>query len=125
MGIDLGFLKLCLLGLTFDLQLSMLLNLRHQRAELGIQFGLASERVTLRREVFQLGQLQTFGALAVPLQLGLLQLFGSALLFVLQLMQGLEPVVLKLELLELRLLSFQLLLGFVETLVEFGAGLWR
>lgn len=81
-------------------------NLRGQWRQQCIEFGFAGELVPLRSEMFQPGQLQALVGQTFPLLLGAVQLLGRRVLRVLQLTKILEPGVLLLKLLELRLLHF-------------------
>ncbi len=109
--------------MEIELLLGKLLDLHGQGVELSAQFGLANELMALGRQLLQANQFQAFVGQGVPIGLGLLQLFGGAGVFILQQAQVAQPGVLLLQLLELRLLGLELLLGVVETLVQLGPGL--
>ncbi len=112
-----AFFQFGLLVMEIELLLGKLLDLHGQGVELLMaQFGLANELMALGRQLLQANQFQAFVGQGVPTGLGLLQLFGGAgVALILQQAQVAQPGVLLLQLLELRLLGLELLLGVVET----------
>ncbi len=107
--------------LGVGLLLSLLLNACSQRRQLRVELLALGKQMPLRRQAFQLTQLLAFSALLVPGLLRAVELFTGRQMAVAQTTQLTEPLLLQLQLTQLRLCQLQLLLCVVEALLQLGA----